>query len=142
MEITLEIIALFRTQVPAFADETKWPDNIVTIALCEGDAETGGSGWGGYDEDCHNFKQRGMFAYAAHWLTTYYPTGTAANDESQSGAANYPVASKSVGDESISFNNGNVSELSAGDAWFASTSWGQQFLRLRKRAGMGAKAVS
>ena len=75
MPITAAIIAAFRATYPQFSNTTIWPDSIVTQALCEGDSETGSSRWGAYEDECHNFKQRGMFFYAAHWLTVYYPRG-------------------------------------------------------------------
>jgi len=141
MDITAEVITAFRTAYPAFSDEVTWPDSVVTTALCEGDAETGGRGWGTYDDECHNFKQRGMFMFAAHWLTTTYPKG-ATDDTAQSGNANNAVLSKSVGDESVTFGAASVADISdSGNGWLASTSWGQQFMRLRRRAGMGARAV-
>ena len=141
MDITPEIIASFRAAYPAFSNTTTWPDSVVEMALCEGDAETGGRGWGAYEDDCHNFKQRGMFMYAAHWLASTYPKG-ASDDTAQSGTAKNQVASKSVGDESVSYAvtaPANISD--AGNGWLASTAFGQQFMRLRKRAGMGARAV-
>lgn len=139
MDITPEIITLFRTNYPEYSDDTAWPDAIVTQALCEGDAETGGCGWGAYDTPCQNFKQRGMFLYAAHWLFKRYPNGAetaSAVNPNSSFAAN----SKSVGDESVSLDSGS-NDISFGDAWLKSSAYGQQFLMLRKRAGMGAKAV-
>ena len=52
------------------------------------------------------------------------------------------LTSKSVGDESVTFGAATLSDISkSGDGWLASTSWGQQFMRLRKRVGMGAVAV-
>lgn len=139
-DITAEIITLFRTQHPSFQSVTVWPDTVVTSGLCEGDVESGGAGWGAFGDECSNFKQRGMFFYAAHWLLSLYPSG-ATDPTAESGAANFAVNSKSVGDESITFNNGNLSQASVGDASLASTKWGQQFMRLRKRAGMGARVV-
>lgn len=141
MDITAEIITAFRAAYPAFSVVATWPDSVVDMALCEGDAETGGSGWGGYVDECHNFKQRGMFMYAAHWLAATYPNG-AVDDTAMSGTAKNQVASKSVGDESVSYAvvaPQNVSD--AGQGWLASTAFGQQFMRLRRRAGMGARAV-
>ena len=140
IEITDEIITSFRTNQPAFTDNVKWPDAVVTSALCEGDVETGGRGWGAFENICTNFKLRGMFLFAAHYLATTYPRG--ASDASMvGGSAKYATQSKSVGDESISFANGKANELSVGDGWLASTSFGQQWLRLRRRAGAGARAV-
>jgi len=141
MEITAEVIAAFRTNTPQFKDDTKWDDTTVTLALCEGDAETGGSGWGEYDStDCQNFKGRGLYAYAAHWLKSFYPGGSVCPEDVKSDTK-LAVASKSVGDESISFATGAVDKLSIGDSWLASTVYGQQWLRLRKRAGMGARTT-
>jgi hypothetical protein len=139
ISITAEIITSFRTAYPAFSNVATWPDAVLTTALCDADAETGGSGWGAYSDECSNFKQRGMFLFAAHWLATTYPNG-ATDITAMNGGANQLVQSKSVGDESISY--ASISEgMSAGNAWLASTSFGQQFMRLRRRAGMGARAV-
>lgn len=141
MIITPEVIQSFRDKYPQFSDDIKWPDDVVTIALCEGDAETGGCRWGAYQDVCSNFKQRGMFAYAAHYLTVTY-RGDASDDNKVSPGAKQNVASKSVGDESISYNvNKGLADLAAGDEWLATTQYGQQYLRLRRRAGMGAIAV-
>ena len=136
MEITQEIVNLFRTRQRAFESGTTWSDDTVEQALCEGDAETGGKGWGVYDTPCQNFKQRGMFLYAAHYIASMYPKGDAG---SVSGGSKGSTASKSVGDESISFARAAV--LTQGDEWLGSTAFGQQFMRLRRRAGMGARAV-
>lgn len=140
MEITQEIIDSFRVAYPAFTDPP-WTDATVAQALCEGDVESGGRGWGSYEDDCHNFKQRGMFLYTAHWLATLYPRGDIPSGGNLSGGAKWATGSKSVGDESLSNVTGNLANASVGDAWLASTGFGQQFLRLRKRAGMGALAV-
>ena len=138
MDITAAIITSFRAAYPAFSSATTWPDPVLTTALCEGDVETGGKNWGVYEDDCHNFKQRGMFLYAAHWLASNYPSG-AATGSSQSGSAKNTLTSKSVGDESVTFGAGTVQNIGdSGNGWLASTGFGQQFMRLRKRAGMGA----
>lgn len=141
MEITAAIITAFRLAYPAFSVLATWPDPVVSMALCEGDAESGGSGWGAYEDECHNFKQRGMFMFAAHWLAATYPKG-AVDTTAQSGTAKNQVSQKSVGDESVSFAVMAPASISdAGSGWLASTAFGQQFMRLRKRAGMGARAV-
>lgn len=139
MEITPEIITAFRVAQPEFTDAGLWPDVTVTMALCEGDAETGGKGWGGYDStNCQNFKARGLYLYAAHFLKSAYPQGAVCADDVKSGAK-LVVSSKSVGDESISFDTSAFSKMSTGDAWLATTAYGQQWMRLRRRAGMGAR---
>jgi hypothetical protein len=141
MEITAEIITSFRTAYPQFADLVKWPDSVVSTALCEGDAESGGKCWGAYDDICSNFKQRGMFLYAAHWLTATYPAG-ASDTSNVNSAGAQSMTGKTVGDESVSFAAFAPQTLAeAGNTWLLATSYGQQFLRLRKRAGMGGRAV-
>ena len=141
MEITADVITAFRAAYPAFSSQSEWPDSVLSTALCEGDAESGGCGWGAYADECHNFKQRGMFVYAAHWLASTYPRGASDNTR-QSGTSKNQVSSKTVGDESVSYSVTAPSAISdSGNSWLASTSFGQQFMRLRKRAGMGARAV-
>jgi len=142
MIITPEIIASFRAKYPKFTDVVKWPDAVLQSALCDADMETGGNGWGSYVEECQNFKQRGMFLWAAHWLSLAYPSGATDSSASNSGAA-AAVDAKTVGDESATYNHGKLNESApeGGAAWYSSTMYGQQFLMLRRRAGMGARAV-
>lgn len=137
--IDAALIASFRTAQPAFADIVKWPDVTVTDALCEADAETGGKGWGVFEDICSNFKRRGMFYFAAHWLVTTYITGTAADPTDVKPNARLNTAAKSVGDESITFRVTGIEET--GTDWLTLSNYGVQYLRLRKRAGMGALAV-
>lgn len=139
MQITSEMIAAFRADplMKAFADATKWPDDMITEAMCEADTETGSSRWGALELVCGNFKWRGMKYYAAHWLTTNFGSlgvATTPNPE-----ARLNVAQKSVGDESIAYRVPSM--MDAGTDWLTYTNYGQQFYRLKKRAGMGAKAV-
>jgi hypothetical protein len=132
-----DIVSAFRLAMKQFTSTVTWSNDVIEDALCEAGPETGGSGWGSLDiDDCQNFKRRGMFLYAAHWLVTSYPSG-ASDESSVSGGANNAVSAKSVGDESISF--ASVANLNTGDNWLSSTRYGQQWMRLRKRAGMGAR---
>ena len=140
MEITAEIVASFRAVQLAFTDETKWPDAIVQESLCEADCETGSSRWGAYEDECHNLKRRGLFYFAAHWLSVTYPTAAGATDPANiPSTARLNVASKSVGDESVTYRVGAIQETE--NDWLSLTNYGVQFLRLRRRVGMGAKAV-
>ena len=140
MDITPEIIAAFRGAYPQFSDDTEWPDSIVGQALCYADAETGSCRWGAYEDDCHNFKQRGMFLWAAHWLTVMYPKGGNGGESGNGGGSGGPVSSKSVRDESIGFAINPV-DVGSDKQWLGSTGFGQQFLMLKRRAGMGAVVV-
>lgn len=139
MDITADIIQSFRTWDLGgafFSDLTKYPDSLVQYALCEADTETGGRGWGGYQDDCHNLKRRGLFYYAAAWLYANFPNGVTG---SSSGEARLNTSGKSVGDESIEYRIPSI--LDAGNDWLTFTMFGQQFYRLRKRVTMGARAV-
>jgi hypothetical protein len=140
IEITPEIITAFRASQRAFSDVTKWPDEAITEALCDAFPECGGRGWGSFEVDnCQNFKRRGVFYYAAHWLSVAYTDGGAANLENVTSTARLNTAAKSVGDESITFRVGAIQ--STEDDWLSLSNYGVQYLRLRKRAGMGARAL-
>lgn len=141
VEITQEIIDAFRTSKPAFSDVTKWPDEVVTEAFCEAFPECGGRGWGVFDvTDCQNFKRRGVFLFAAHWLSIEYTTGAGATDPtSVNPTARLNVAAKSVRDESVTFRVGAMQTTA--DDYLSLSNYGVQYLRLRRRAGMGARAV-
>ncbi|WP_432783720.1 DUF4054 domain-containing protein [Pseudomonas corrugata] len=140
MQITPEIVASFRLVQLAFTDTTKWPEAIVQEALCEADCETGSSRWGAYEDDCHNLKRRGLYYFAAHWLSVTYPTGLGATDPTNvPSTARLNVAAKSIGDESVTYRVGAIQETE--NDWLSLTNYGVQFLRLRRRVGMGAKAV-
>lgn len=140
MDITPAIVADFRSTPAfvAFSDSTVWPDAFLTEALCEADAETGSSRWGGFDmTDCHNFKKRGLYYFAAAWLINNF--GDAGPAAQPSGEARLNVAAKSIGDESITYRTPSM--LNVMDDWLAFSHYGAQFMRLRRRAGMGAVAV-
>lgn len=139
MIIDIDVITDFRIWslgMQAFADITKFPNSLIQYALCEADSETGSSRWGNYQSECHNLKQRGLFYYAAHWLSVYYPNGV---DSDVNQEARLNVASKTVGDESVSYRVPAMMEVS--DDWLTWSVYGQQYYRLRKRVGMGALAV-
>ncbi len=141
IEITQEMIDKFREVMPAFADIVKWPDDVVSMALCEAMAECGGRGWGTLDlTNCGNFKRRGVFFYAAHWLSiTYNSLAGAIDPTNVDAAARLNLAAKSVGDESITYRITAIQ--SAEDDFLSLTLYGVQYLRLRRRSAMGARAV-
>ena len=140
IEITTEILTAFRASQRAFTDLIKWPDDALTEAFCDAFPECGGRGWGAFDvTDCQNFKRRGVFYYAAHWLSVTYTDRGAANPEYVTSTARLNTASKSVGDESITFRVGAIQKTE--DDWLSLTNYGVQYLRLRKRAGMAARVV-
>lgn len=135
MEITQDIINDFRNLNAPFADTCEWPRDIVESALCEAQDETKSCRWGEYGQ-C-NQKQRGLFLYAAHALISTYPLG-ASDESAQDASTKSLVSSKSVGDESVNY--ASSGEMGSGNQWLASTAYGQRFMRLRRRVGMGAVA--
>lgn len=138
MEITNEVIESFRGFLKAYTDPTKWPEDIVLEALEEADAETGGRWWGAFENTARNFKRRGMFYYAAHWMASMYGKN-ALNPENIDPASRLNTSGKSVGDESTEY---RITAMEAtGNDWLSTTVYGQQYWRLRRRAGMGALAV-
>ena len=140
IEITPEILTAFRASQRAFSDETKWPDEALTEAFCEAFPECGGRGWGAFDvSDCQNFKRRGVFYYVAHWLSVTYTDGGAADPSAVTSTARLNTASKSVGDESLSYRVTAIEDTR--NDWLTLTNYGVMYLRLRRRAAMGARAV-
>lgn len=138
--ITPELIAAFRQSQTAFTSDVKWPDAIVQEAFCEAFPEVGGRGWGALDiTDCQNFKRRGLFYFAAHWLSVTYTDNGATDPTSVTSTARLNVAAKSVGDESVTYRVGAMQRTE--DDWLSLTNYGVQYLRLRRRAAMGARAV-
>ena len=132
-------VELFRTLMTAFASDTKWPDDLIQSALYEAEAETESSRWGAYEDDPRNFRNRGVRLFAAAWLVNNYGDKGTGSTVSETGEARLNVASKSVGDESVAYRVPSMMEVS--DDWLTWSHYGQQYYRLRKRAGMGALAV-
>jgi len=139
MEITQEIIDEFRVVYPEFSNTIDFTDAQINRALCKGDRETLSNRWGAY-ADC-TLKQDGLFSFGAHWLILRLRQTNIVNGGGTPGAI-APTTSKTVGDESESFGVATAQNLTeSGEAALASTSYGQEFMRLRRRAGMGAVAV-
>lgn len=138
MQITNVIISSFRQALPAFSDAVKWPDETVETALNEAAAETGGRRWGEFVDEPQNFRRRGMFYYAAHWLSSFYGTN-GSNPERVDPTSRLNTSAKSVGDESVQY---RITEMeNTGNDWLSTTIYGVQYWRLKRRAGMGALAV-
>lgn len=138
MQITPEVILDFRSYFNGeFSDAQKWSDELLREVLCQADSETGGKGWGRFKlGDCHNFKRRGMYHYAAAYLSNFYGGDPADGISSE---AHLNVAGKSVGDESIQYRVAAM--MDAGNDFLTFTVYGQEFYRLRKRAYLGARAL-
>jgi hypothetical protein len=141
MDVTLVTVSEFRQYYTEFSDGTAWTNEKLTRFLLEADEETNSKRWGNYGKDNRSFKRRGMYAYAAHKLLLDKVISSAVANGGTPSAA-MPVQSKSVGDESISFAVPTPDiEQSIGLGDLRSTAYGIEFLRLRKRAGMGFAVV-
>lgn len=140
MDITPEIVDNFREYFPEFSDAEKWPSPTLTRFLTEA-ADEVGSRWGAYNYVKLSLATRGLFNYAAHKLTLWAKT-TAATNAGVTPVVPGKVASKSVGDESTSY---AVNPLGMDDyaryGDLTSTAYGVEFVRLRRRAGVGAVTV-
>lgn len=136
MEITPAIVAAFRGDFEGFADTAAWPDPKVKRALQIADHETGSGRWGSYDD--LSIKQSGMFYFAAHYLTVK-KANSAAMSMGGAPASIAPVQSKSVGDESVTYAI-NTQGMAPGDEGLGATSYGQEFIRLRRRVGRGGSS--
>lgn len=141
MIITPQIVAELREYFPEFADDTRYPDATILRALKISEGETGSRRWGRYRYDVLSIKVKGLFLYAAHTLTM---------DEMRAGSiaggaipvSPARVASKSVGDESVSYAisaQSTAEQALYGD--LALTVYGMEFIRLRSRVTVGAIAV-
>lgn len=138
MDITASVLSDFRIYYPEFGDDAVWSDGELTRHLHDADQETGSTRWGAYAGSPPSFKARGLFAYAAHRAVMAQATRKAVQ-AGGSPAAPARTQSKSVGDESWTYavatpESGSISDAQ-GD--LPSTYYGQEFLRLRRRAGAG-----
>lgn len=80
--------------------------------------------------------EKGVFLLAAHLLYLDQVRQGADTDISDLTSG---VTSRSVGDVSVSFARATATSVS--DDWYLDTSYGAEYLRLKKRVGMGCVAV-
>ena len=85
------------------------------------------------EERWGSFYLQGYCAFVAHQLTVNARAAAGA------AAASGPVQTKTVGDVSVTYQGGET--LRATDSYFATTSYGQRYLQLRRLVGAGALAV-
>lgn len=131
--ITDEIVCDFRRFFPEFSDCNKWPTAIIRQNMIEADCQTGGSGWKSFDiTKDSNFKKRGMYYYCGHKLTVTYGNNGANDPTSVKSEARLNIASKSVGDESVTYRITAMENTA--DDFLSTTLYGQMFVTLRRRA--------
>lgn len=139
IEVTPAIITDFRAFYEEFTSSAVWSDAQITKALYIARGELDACRWGTYSP--YSFLQRGWFALAAHYLTWNKATTDATTAD---GSASTPFAqsSKSVRDESVSYAiPASMANLTTWEAALALTPYGNEYLHLRDRAGMGAVCV-
>lgn len=141
MDVTVITVDDFRDYYPEFSDETDYTDNSVLKALHNANAETGSKRWGSYSFDAStlkaSFKARGLFAFAAHTVALA-KASQRATEAGMVASAPARVASKTVGDESVSYAVPTpTATQAAGMGDLNTTIYGQEFMRLRRRAGAG-----
>lgn len=130
-DITLDLVGSFRSSMHAFNNPLVWTDESIMEALCEADCETGGRGWGIFKDECKNFKRRGMFYFAAHWLSVTYSNGTSVDAGAISPSARLNIVQKSVADESVQYRATSMEPTT--EDWLSLTNYGVQFMRLKLR---------
>lgn len=134
------MVADFRAFYPEFSDTTKYPDAMIKRALGVAFDEAGGCSWGSWEDPNlpYSFWKRGVYALAAFYLSLW------AGQAAAGGGAVTPgfQTGKTVRDESVAFAAPSaVTNAAQGDYLFSLSPYGLEWLRLRNRAGMGARAV-
>ena len=137
IDVDAQMVSDFRGYYPEFTDPDVWSESLVTRSLESGVQETGGSRWGKYATDPASFRARGLFAYAAHRLVVNKQAAKAV-EQGMAPSSVSRVQSKSVADESVGYavaQKTAENEASTGD--LDTTVYGQEFIRLRRRAATG-----
>jgi hypothetical protein len=117
----------FKDRYPEF---TSIDDSRIQLFLDDAALELDSSLWG-------NWYDRGLAALAAHFLSLSIKAGSAGGSAGSVG----PVASRSVGDVSVSFGMYSGGAAGTSDDFYKSTVYGQDYLRLMKLVGIGIVAV-
>jgi hypothetical protein len=116
----------FKVRFPEFVTIA---DARIQIFLDLSVLEVGEGAWGTLYEE-------GVFLLAAHQLQLDLNRQAGSTT---GGASVSNVESRSIGDVSVSFGSINSDSVSA--TWYNSTVYGQNYLRLKRRMGMGMVAV-
>lgn len=117
----------FKIRFPEFEEI---PDSRIQFWLDDAQLEVGESAW----DDLY---EKGVMLLSAHFLSIDQINQ---DDDESGGGVTGNVTSRSVGDVSVSF--AKSSSDSSSDDWYLQTSYGTEYLRLKKRVGMGIVAIS
>ena len=127
MSITVQDV---RDRYPEFSDATTYPNARIQSFITKGEGELDEGEWA----DQYN---EGMLAYVGHYLSW----STMTNNSGGSVGSVGPVASKSIGDVSVSFASVVGSNPSAMQSFWNSTPYGQEYWRLLMLYGAGMVAI-
>lgn len=117
-----------RTRFPEFSSDTTYPDNMIQFSI--DDAIDGINGYGKMGE---SKQTRGAYYLSAHYLVMAYKASEGDTDSIS------PIASKSLGDASISYQGAEAtSDLTA---TYNATLYGQKFLLLVRTWRLQNQAV-
>jgi hypothetical protein len=119
-----------RARYPEFESVTDYPTARIQTWIDKAEGELSESNWG----DQYN---EGLLAYTAHFLS--WSTNTASSGGAVGSVG--PLASKSIGDVSVSFASTVSAGASATEAFFNSTPYGQEYWRLVQMYGVGMVAI-
>jgi hypothetical protein len=116
----------FKIRFPEFVSVD---DSRIQFWLDDAQLEVGEPAWG-------TLYEKGVMLLSAHLLSVDQSN----SDEDESGGATGNVTSRSVGDVSVSF--AKATSDSSSDDWYLQTNYGSEYLRLKKRVGMGIVAIT
>jgi len=122
--------AELRVRYPEFASATDYPDARIQTWIDKGVLELSETAWG----DMYN---EALYPFTAHYLAMSTYTAGAGGAVGSIG----PIASRSIGDVSVSFatiGNGNMSQMGA---FFMTTPYGQEYWRMVQLYGAGMLAI-
>jgi len=118
----------FKLRFPEFAAV---PDGRVDLFIADATIELCPTRWGARYE-------KGLAYLAAHYLAI------ALKNEAAGGAGSTvsPLASRSVGDVSVSFATGSSGSAGKGEEFYNSTAYGQEYWALMQLVGIGVVVVN
>jgi hypothetical protein len=115
----------FRSAFPEFSDKNVYPSGSVQFWLTDAVNNVNPDAWG-------NSTAKGVYLYLAHQLLMKGRRPAKGQAGSQ---VSGPIASKSVGSVSVSYDTASTAETGAG--WWNSTQYGKEFFRLSRIYGSG-----
>ena len=125
-------ISTFRTSFPEFADETKYPDAMITFWDTVGTSLLNATRWG-------NLLTIGLYLYVAHQIIMQSKDVALSVRGKYPGLAAGVITNKSVDGVSVSYDVGSATLENAGN--YNQTRYGREFWKLVQIVGMGGYQV-